>query len=141
MKIASTIVFALALTMVLAWGGNLNIRESTDSSACRYTEAVDQAQLELRHYQITPNQTALFYLDNIAGYNNLDFYICSQTSGTQITTANLTPILSKGEQVITGSVVTSNIPTTTFKSMFYKMQIWNHVGATINITANILITK
>lgn len=140
MKNASIIkLVALASLMVLALAGNPKIWESTLSTRTYFIEAENQMQLELRHLQVTPYAPRTFFLDNIAGYNNLDYNL--SYSGGVIVTASLQPILSDS-LVLTASVTaTSGTPITTFKSMFYKLMVYNPSSATINVTGNIIITK
>ena|SRR3990167_1501984 len=140
MKNSIKIVAVLAL-FGLALCGNLNIRESADSTAVRFSESDGCAQLEVKGYQIANGGSALFYLDNIAGFNALDFYCTAVSTGNMIVTADLQPIYSTGQNLTTNVTLTTGTDVTAFTSMFYKMRVYNNHTATQNVTMNILITK
>ena len=136
-KVSSIILLAI---VGLAMAGNPKIRESNDAYTCHFSESFNSMHVELRGYEISPNATATFYLDNIAGFDQVNFYISAVSSGN-ITTASMQPILSMGEIILTPSILTSGTDMTTFKSMFYSMAIVNNVATTVNLTGNILVTK
>ena len=85
--------------------------------------------------------SVLFYLDNIAGFNALDFYCTAVSTGNMIVTADLQPIYSTGQNLTTNVTLTTGTDVTAFTSMFYKMRVYNNHTATQNVTMNILITK
>jgi fructose-1,6-bisphosphatase/sedoheptulose 1,7-bisphosphatase-like protein len=140
MKNSIKVVAMLAL-LGLALCGNLNIRESNNSNAVRYIDGADCAQLEAKGYQIAKSGSAVFYLDNIAGMNQLNFYCTAVSTGNFITTADLRPVYSTGENLTKNVTLTSGTDVTAFASSFYKMTIYNNFTATQNVTMNILVTK
>jgi hypothetical protein len=141
MKKVSSIVILLALVIGLAFAGNPDIR--TSQSGTRFSESLNCMQLDVIGSQIVSPNNWVFYLDNIAGFDAVDFYVTSVLSGN-ITTASLQPTYSDGTVLGTSfdAVLTSGTDLTNLKSMYYKMTIYNQkIGVTNNITCNILVTK
>jgi len=138
MKKASLIIIASLLMVGLAFAGQSRIR-STGTSVQDY-QGYDFLQADIFGLQIANGGSVNFNLDNIAGFNQVNFYIAATSSGN-ITTANLQAKLMNGDSIGTAQTLTSGTDVTNFKSGQYVMTIYNPVATTINITGNILVTK
>lgn len=140
MKKASLFIIATLILGGLALAGNPNIRTSASNTQLYYS--ADQMQLSIKNMTIpTANPYVDFYLDNVAGWNQAGFYVHAVSSGN-ITTADMQPVFANGESFLTPSVFTTGTDITTFKSMFYRMRVYNPKPTIpVTVTMNILLTK
>lgn len=140
MKKAIVSIIGICVIGAVALCGNPSIRTTTLRTAL--IGSTDQMQMEVKGASIpTTNPYIDFYLDNVAGWKVLDFYVTAVASGN-ITTASLTPIYSSGEQVTNSVTLTSGIDMTVINSMFYKMRVYNPNPSIVNtVTMNILLNK
>ena len=85
-------VFIISLILgALAFCANPNIRANVSGNVVYYSDT--QMQFEMKGSTVTTTNGIVLYLDNIAGFNQLNFYIGAASAGT-ITTANVRPVLS-----------------------------------------------
>lgn len=140
MKKAIVILLSVLLIGALAFSANANIR--TVASRNVFVQADRQMQMQLYGASIpTKNPYVDIYLDNVGNATNVDFLVTEVSSGN-ITTADLQPIYSNGASVTTSVTLTSGTPVTAFKSMYYRMRIFNPKPSIVNTaTMNVLVIQ
>ena len=140
MKKAIVILLSVLLIGAVAFSANANIRTTASKSV--FVQADRQMQLQFYGSSIpTTNPYVDIYLDNVANATNVDFLVTAVSSGN-ITTADLQPIYSNGAKITTSVTLTSGTPVTAFKSMYYRMRVYNPNPSILNpVTMNILVIQ
>ena len=140
MKKAIVSLLSVLLIGALAFSANANIRTTVTRNVL--VQADRQMQMQFYGSNIpTTNPYVDIYLDNVGNATNVDFLVTAVASGN-ITTADLQPIYSNGASVTTSVTLTSGTPVTAFKSMYYRMRVYNPKPAILNpVTMNVLIIQ
>lgn len=140
MKKAIVLLLSVLLIGAVAFSANANIRSTVTSKV--FVQADRQMQMQFYGASIpTTNPYVDIYLDNVGNATNVDFLVTAVASGN-ITTADLQPIYSNGANVTTSVTLTSGTPVTAFKSMYYRMRVYNPKPAIVNTaTLNVLVIQ
>lgn len=125
------------LIIGLCFAVNANIRPGNTGG--KVVNGYDFYCLEVND-TVAPTVDMYCYLDGIAGYSQINFYVTGVSSGTAITTLNAIPLYRDGTQVTASQLVTSGTDLTEMRSPYYKLVI-PAITTTRNVSFNILLTK